>query len=116
MQQVNRSRNKALDNMTFSGKKGKNTLTSLTIVAPGGTPLFRPPSQPSNITDVTLARCDEMFSFYKLLQSGEYLMGDKGFYGMEDAYPDISLPFKKNGGTLTNLQGNSITRWIAFES
>jgi hypothetical protein len=37
-------------------------------------------------------------------------MGDKGFYGMEDVYPDMSLPFR------SQLQGNSITRWIAFES
>jgi hypothetical protein len=96
-QNINGSSVKFLDDATFSGKKKHNTFTGLTIVSPYGVPLYRASSQPGTKVDVVLARSMEMRqNFYDLLGPNDYLMGDKGFYGMETAFPRLVIPFKKN--------------------
>jgi hypothetical protein len=101
-QQVNRSRNKPLYDMTFSGKKSKNTFTALSVVAPDGTPLFRSLSQPGSRADNTLSRLDEMLPLPTT--EDEYIMGDIEFYGMDEVKEEIVLPFKKNGQPLKSYE------------
>jgi hypothetical protein len=74
------------------------------VVPPDGTPLFRSLSQPGSRADNTLSRLDEKLPLYQLLKKDEYIMRDKGFYGMDEVLEEIVLPFKKNGQPLKSYE------------
>lgn len=99
-QEVYKPMEKNVEQSVYSGKKCYHTFTKLIGVSPNGIIYAISPSYHGSVADITMALMDEN-RWFKMLDSDECIMADKGFRGLETYHKTIipfvgkQLPFAK---------------------
>lgn len=84
-------------NALFSGKKGYHTFTKLIGVSPSGRILYLSHSYQGSVSDINFAKMQEN-CWYQDFTDEEWIMGDKGFKGLDKLHNTITPKVGKELG------------------